>query len=38
MVIEGSKTEIVQVNDIWTFKKDLTSSNPNWVIIATNIG
>lgn len=35
MVIEGSKSEIAQINDIWTFKKDLTSPNPNWVIAAT---
>ena len=35
MVVEGNKSDIAQVNDIWTFKKDLTSPNPNWVIAAT---
>lgn len=35
MVVEGNKSDIAQVNDIWTFKKDLTSPNPNWVITAT---
>ena len=35
MVVEGNKSDIAQVNDIWTFKKDLTSPNPNWAIVAT---
>ncbi len=34
-LIEGKKDEINQVTDIWTFKKDLTSPNPNWIINAT---
>lgn len=33
--IDGRKDEIIELNDIWTFKKDLTSPNPNWVVTAT---
>lgn len=35
-VIEGKKDEINQVIDIWTFKKDVTSNNPNWIVAATS--
>ncbi|MES2678096.1 MAG: Tim44/TimA family putative adaptor protein [Pseudomonadota bacterium] len=35
-VILGSKTEISTVNDIWTFKKDCNSPNPNWLLISTS--
>ncbi len=31
----GKKDEIYEVIDIWTFKKDVTSPNPNWLISAT---
>ncbi len=34
-IVEGRKDEIIELNDIWTFKKDLTSPNPNWVVSAT---
>lgn len=35
-IIEGKKDEISQVTDIWTFKKEVTSSDPNWVICVTS--
>lgn len=35
-LIEGSKEEINELDDIWTFKKDMTSTNPNWIIFSTN--
>jgi predicted lipid-binding transport protein (Tim44 family) len=35
-IIEGSKDLVVQLNDIWTFKKDITNQDPNWLIISTN--
>ncbi len=35
-LIAGSKDEISQVNDIWTFKKDINSTNPNWIVSATS--
>ena len=34
-IIEGRKDEISEMHDIWTFKKDLASQNPNWVVSAT---
>ena len=35
-VLEGKKDEINQITDIWTFKKDLTIADPNWIINATS--
>lgn len=35
-VVEGRKDEILQLTDVWTFKKDLTSQNPNWLVSATS--
>lgn len=35
-IIEGSKEEIVELEDVWTFKKDVTANTPNWLIISTN--
>jgi len=34
-VLEGSKEEVNSVSDVWTFKKDNRSKNPNWFISAT---
>ena len=34
-VVEGRKEEISEITDIWTFKKDVTSPNPNWAVIST---
>ena len=33
--VEGKKDEINEITDIWTFKKDINSTNPNWVVSAT---
>lgn len=35
-IIEGKKDEISEISDVWTFKKDLNSSNPNWAISSTS--
>ncbi len=35
-IIEGAKNEINELTDIWTFKKDLTAQNPNWIICKTS--
>lgn len=35
-IVAGSKDEINIVEDIWTFKKDLDSPNPNWIVCATS--
>ena len=34
-IIEGSKSQIESVTDIWTFERDLKSTKPNWVVVGT---
>jgi predicted lipid-binding transport protein (Tim44 family) len=34
-VIEGHDDRIEDVRDIWTFRRDLQSPNPNWELVAT---
>lgn len=34
-VVEGDEKTIHEVTDIWTFSRDLTSSDPNWKLVAT---
>ena len=31
-LLEGSRTQTVDVENLWVFKKDCNSKNPNWVI------
>lgn len=33
-IISGKRNEIVDIVDIWTFRKDLSLSNPNWVVVS----
>ncbi len=35
-VIEGSKSRIERVQDIWVFERDLASSKPKWLVVGTN--
>jgi predicted lipid-binding transport protein (Tim44 family) len=35
-ILEGNKQEINEFNDSWTFKKDISSNNPNWIVINTS--
>lgn len=35
-VVFGNKTQINTIKDIWTFRKDYTSSDPNWVLVASH--
>lgn len=37
-VIEGSPEKVVEINDVWTFARDLGSRDPNWKLIATGPG
>lgn len=37
-VIEGNPEKVNDVTDIWTFARDLSSSDPNWKLIATEAG
>jgi predicted lipid-binding transport protein (Tim44 family) len=36
-VLEGDPDRYAEVTDIWTFSRPLSSSNPNWKLIATQI-
>jgi predicted lipid-binding transport protein (Tim44 family) len=34
-VVEGSAEKVMDVNDIWTFSRDVSARDPNWRLIAT---
>jgi len=34
-IVEGSATEIKRQRDIWTFAREMGSSDPNWILVAT---
>lgn len=34
-VIEGDREHVDSVTDVWSFARDLTSSDPNWILVAT---
>ena len=35
-VVAGSLSDAVQTRDLWTFRRDLRSQDPNWVLIETD--
>ncbi|MGL9732571.1 MAG: Tim44/TimA family putative adaptor protein [Wolbachia sp.] len=35
-IISGSTSTINKVEDVWQFKKNITSSNPSWLLISIN--
>ncbi len=35
VVVDGSAEKIIDVNDIWTFARDVTTRDPNWRLVAT---
>ncbi|MFN3725325.1 MAG: Tim44/TimA family putative adaptor protein [Allosphingosinicella sp.] len=35
-VVAGSLTDAVATHDIWTFRRDLKSDDPNWVLVETD--
>jgi predicted lipid-binding transport protein (Tim44 family) len=35
-IVQGRKDEIAEVTDVWTFKRDLNSQSPNWIVSSTN--
>ena len=35
-VVAGSLSDAVQTRDLWTFRRDLGSRDPNWVLIETD--
>ncbi len=34
-VVEGDANFIQSISDTWTFEKDITSPNPNWLLVST---
>jgi predicted lipid-binding transport protein (Tim44 family) len=34
-IVEGSPNELKQPRDVWTFTRDMTSDNPNWLLTGT---
>jgi predicted lipid-binding transport protein (Tim44 family) len=35
-IVTGRKDEIKQITDIWTFRRDIDSKDPNWLVVVTN--
>lgn len=35
-VVAGSLSDAVQTRDLWTFRRDLSSRDPNWILIETD--
>ncbi len=35
-IIEGNPIDSETIEDIWTFRRELTSSNPNWIVVETS--
>src|SRR5206468_1194540 len=35
-VVAGSLSDAVQTRDLWTFRRDIASRDPNWVLIETD--
>jgi predicted lipid-binding transport protein (Tim44 family) len=34
-IVEGAPNELKQQRDVWTFSRDMTSENPNWLLTGT---
>lgn len=34
-VVQGDPNKVADVVDVWTFERDVTSGDPNWVLVAT---
>ena len=37
-LVEGSPDRVIDMNDVWTFARDVTSRDPNWKLVATQAG
>ena len=35
-VVAGSLSDAVQTRDLWTFRRNISSRDPNWVLIETD--
>lgn len=36
-VVDGHPTEVIEVEDIWTFERDVRSDDPNWKLVETRV-
>jgi predicted lipid-binding transport protein (Tim44 family) len=34
-IIEGDPKKIREISDVWTFERDVSSRDPNWILVAT---
>jgi len=37
-IVEGDASDAVEMNDKWTFARDVRSSDPSWTLVATSAG
>ena len=37
-VVDGNPDKVSDVTDVWTFARDISSSDPNWKLVATEAG
>jgi predicted lipid-binding transport protein (Tim44 family) len=37
-VVDGNADKVTDVNDVWTFARDVSSRDPNWKLVATESG
>lgn len=37
-ILEGNADRAIKVSDIWTFCRDVKSTDPNWTLVATRTG
>ena len=35
-VVAGSLSDAVQTRDLWTFRRDIASRDPNWLLVETD--
>ena len=35
-VVAGSLSDAIQTRDLWTFRRDITAGNPNWLLVETD--
>ncbi|MBA2771919.1 MAG: TIM44-like domain-containing protein, partial [Sphingomonas sp.] len=35
-VVAGSLSDAVQTRDLWTFRRDISARDPNWLLVETD--
>ena len=35
-VVAGSMSDAIPTHDVWTFRRDLSSRDPNWLLVETD--